>query len=91
MSKPKPNDDDDRASQFARRKRTLLPEKGQGSNEPETEFIMNSTSTLLEALYEMTMCVARPLCGLVRYVLVDAWVEPWKKEPPEDGSKKPKK
>lgn len=70
---------DDRAKQFAKRKRTLLPEKGQGSD-AETDFTMNIVSTLLEAVYEMLMCVARPLWALVTYVCYEAWVE--KKTPP---------
>ena len=86
MSKPNKN----RASQFAQRKRTLLPEKGQGSREPETEFIMNSVSTLLEAMYEMCMCVARPVYGLLHYLIVDIHVEPRKNESPKGGSNKKK-
>lgn len=70
------------------RKRSLLPDKGKGSDDPAVDFMMNGASTVLECAYEACACVARPLWALLCYVCYEAWLE----EPaPKKARRKKKK
>lgn len=62
-----------RVKLITQRKRTFLPEKGEASDDPGVDYILNGVSTLCEVGYEFLMCIARPVCSLVRYIVVEGF------------------
>lgn len=46
----------------------FLPDPGQGSDDPEADWLVRLAVVPLRAAYGMATCIARPLWGLVVYL-----------------------
>ncbi len=56
----------------SKKKVTPTPEQKQAACDDD-EFVVSCLAVLVEAIWNCAMAIARPLCGLVRFVLWDHW------------------
>lgn len=56
-----------------RNKHTFLPERGQGSDDREADYIIGGIVTLIRGVHDLIVALVLAVWPLIRYVCWDVW------------------